>query len=159
MDTTRTATLLLGTLVTSLSAMAAEPISYPEDYRQWTHVKSMAIHEGHPLATPFLGLHHVYANPAALRGLKNGRYADGASFAFDQLELATADRASTEGPRVLLGVMVKDRTRYPGTGGWGFEAWLGDGRVDGVVKDDGLSCFACHAQRAEQDYVFTEWRD
>ncbi|MGB5736919.1 MAG: cytochrome P460 family protein, partial [Thiohalocapsa sp.] len=71
----------------SFNATAAEgPVSYPEGYREWTHVKSMVIHPGHPLENPFLGIHHVYANEAARDGLETGVYSDGALFAFDLLE-------------------------------------------------------------------------
>lgn len=140
-------------------AQAAEPIAYPTDYRDWTHVKSMAIHEGHPLADPFLGLHHIYANEAARAGLASGEYADGAAFAFDQLAFVTEDSASTEGDRVLIGLMVKDRARFPDTGGWGFEGWRGDSRDERLVSDGGAGCFGCHTQVQDQDYIFTRWRD
>jgi hypothetical protein len=138
---------------------AAEPPAYPADYRDWTHVKSMVIHPGPPLAEPFQGIHHIYANAAARNGLMSGSYADGAVFAFDLLEYDTADNASTEGDRVLLGVMVKDSGRYSETGGWGFDAWQGDSRTEGMVNDGGAGCFSCHQDVAERDYVFTQWRD
>lgn len=141
------------------TAEAAEAPAYPADYRDWAHVKSMVIHPGHPLAEPFQGIHHVYANAAARNGLTSGSYADGAVFAFDQLEYDTADNASTEGERVLLGVMVKDSSRYPETGGWGFEAWRGDSRTERMVNDGGAGCFSCHQDVAERDYVFTQWRN
>jgi hypothetical protein len=141
------------------TAEALELPAYPQDYRDWTHVKSMVIHPGHPLAEPFQGIHHVYANAAARDGLTSGSYSDGAAIAFDLLEYDTADNASTEGERVLLGVMVKDSSRYRETGGWGFEAWQGDSRTAGMVNDAGASCFSCHERVAERDYVFTQWRN
>ena len=143
-------------------AQAAEPVAYPEDYRDWTHVKSMVIYDDHPLADPFKGIHHVYANDAAQAGLASGDYADGAAFAFDQLAFVTKGSSSAEGGRVLLGLMVKDRARFPDTGGWGFEGWRGGSRVDRLVGDGGagcFSCFGCPTQVQEQDYVFTRWRD
>jgi hypothetical protein len=148
--------LILGV---NTATIAAEPIPYPEGYRYWAHVKSMAIHPGHPLEDPFLGIHHVYANEKALEGLKTGRYADGAVLVFDQLEFVTEDHASTEGDRVLVGVMVKDAQRFADTGGWGFEAWEGDSRQARLVEDGGAGCYGCHTQKADRDYVFSEWRD
>ncbi|MEA3276302.1 MAG: cytochrome P460 family protein [Pseudomonadota bacterium] len=71
----------------------------------------------------------------------------------------TKNNASTEGNRVLIGVMVKDRERFADTGGWGFEAWAGDSRDERLVKDGGASCYGCHTEKRERDFVFTEWRD
>lgn len=146
-------------LAAATPAAAAEPIAYPEQYRDWTHVKSMVIHPGHPLENPFLGIHHVYANDLAMRGLESGRFPDGAVLVFDQLDFATEDHASTEGDRVLLGVMKKDAARFPETGGWGFEAWRGDTRHERLVTDGGASCYGCHTQVRERGFVFTQWRD
>jgi len=152
------AAFLIATLGLS-TAVAVELPAYPQDYRDWTHVKSMVIHPGHSLADPFQGIHHVYANAVARNGLTSGSYSDGAAIAFDLLEYDTADNASTEGERVLLGVMVKDSSQYPETGGWGFEAWQGDSRTERMVNDGGAGCFSCHENVADRDYVFTQWRN
>lgn len=138
---------------------AAEPIDYPGDYRHWTHVKSMTIHKGHPLESPFLGIHHVYANEPALQGLQDGAFADGSMLVFDLLQSNDASNASVEGDRVLIGVMLKDSTRFPKTEGWGYQAWPENSRAQGLVSDDGLSCHACHTQQQDRDFVFSQWRD
>ena len=78
--TTLAAALLLTGSVTTAAG-------YPEDYRSWTHVKTLTLHAGHPLEVPFKGIHHVYANPAALEGLGSGNYPDGAVLVFDLLLL------------------------------------------------------------------------
>lgn len=148
--------LLAALLVTS---QATGAVDYPEGYRDWSHVKTLTLHEDHPLAEPFAGIHHVYANPAALTGLHTGRYEDGAVLVFDLLEAKAGDRATAEGRRVLLGVMEKDRVRHADTGGWGFNAWAGDSRSETLVQDGGRSCFACHAAEQAADYVFSRWRD
>ena len=119
----------------------------------------MVIHPGHPLESPFLGIHHVYANDEALRGLRLGHYEDGAVFVFDQLAFQTADKASTEGDRVLLGVMVKDRQHFADTGGWGFEGWKQNSRGQRLATDGDAGCYGCHTQVKEQDFVFTRWRE
>lgn len=141
------------------SGLAAGPaVEYPEGYRQWTHVKSMVIQPGHALADPFEGIHHVYANDKALRGLKTGKYPDGAVFVFDLLEAGAADHALTEGSRKLRGVMQRDARRFRDTGGWGFEAFAGDSRDRRLVKDGGQSCFACHRDAEKTAFVFSAWR-
>jgi len=153
------AIVILSGLLSLTPAVAEESVSYPEGYRDWVHVKTMVIHPGHPLENPFLGIHHIYANDAARRGLETGTFADGAVFAFDLLEYSTDDAASTEGPRVLLGVMEKDQARFPQTGGWGFEGWGGDSRTERLVSDGGTGCYGCHMQVQDRDYVFSQWRD
>ena len=78
---------------------------------------------------------------------------------FDQLQSLTADHASSEGERVLVGIMVKDGKRYADTGGWGFQGWAGDSRDKTLVSDGGAACYDCHTAQAERDYVFSTWRD
>ncbi len=159
----RNAVLSLSILAVAAAGPAlsqdAAPIGYPDGYRAWHHIKSMVIQPGHPLFDPFGGLHHIYANDAARAGLESGNYANGAIFVFDLLEAKAADNAVTEGPRKLLGVMQKDTGRFAATGGWGFEAFAGDSRDKRLVTDGGKSCFACHEQRKQQDYVFATWRE
>jgi Cytochrome P460 len=140
-------------------AGAAEGPAYPEGYRYWSHVKSMTIHPGHALADPFLGIHHIYANPQALEGLSSGRFPDGSIIVFDQLQYLTANNASVEGERVLVGVMEKDAKHFADTGGWGYQGWAGNNRDQALVTDGGAACFACHAQQAGRDYVFSQWRE
>jgi len=71
----------------------------------------------------------------------------------------TIDNASTEGDRVLVGVMVKHNSKYQSTGGWGFEGFAGGSPTNRLVIDGGQSCFDCHAAEHEHVYVFTGWRD
>ena len=146
-------------LTTSGITTAAESIDYPQGYRGWTHVKSMVLHPGHPLENPFKGIHHVYANQDGVTGIRTGRFKDGSVLVFDLLEFVTREKASTEGERVLLGVMVKDGGRYPETGGWGFEAFKGNSHDQRLVTDGGRSCFECHTSQKDHDYVFSQWRE
>ena len=152
-------TLLAVSLTVSSISLADDLIDYPDGYRLWSHVKSMTIHEGHPLQDPFLGIHHVYANRRALEGLKTGRYEDGSVFVFDLLASNTVDKTSVEGERVLIAVRVKDSQRFPKTNGWGYEAWAGNDRAKRLVKDGGASCHGCHTQQKDRDYVFSQWRE
>lgn len=156
----KTSILLFAMLIVSAGyVVAQEPIAYPKDYRQWTHVKSMVLHKDHPLATPFAGIHHIYANPKGVDGLQNGRFKKGAKIVFDLMENPSANGASTEGQRKLLGVMVKDNNRFAQTGGWGFEAWQGNSREKRLTSDGGQSCFQCHTAEKNHDYVFSRWRN
>ena len=160
-------TIKIATIVLALSAVLAVPaaliaadneVAYPEGYRDWTHVKSMLIEQGHPLYGAFGGLHHLYGNAAAMRGYAEGRFDDGAVIVFDLLDVSRADNAVVETDRKVVGVMAKDSTRFADTGGWGFEGFAGDSR-DRVVGDNAKdACFACHQPHADSDYVFSRYR-
>ena len=137
---------------------ATNPVPYPEGYRAWTHIKSAVILPGHPAEASFGGIHHVYGNRQAIDGMKSGSYADGAVLVFDLLVADSKDNAIGEGARKLLAVMQRDARRYAATGGWGYEAFSGDSKSERVVKDGGTSCHQCHQARAQQTFVYSEWR-
>ena len=138
---------------------AAATVAYPDGYRAYTHVKSLLLKPNHPLANPFAGLHHVYANPRALSGLKSGKYEDGSVLVFDLLEPQEGGDATAEGKRKLVGVMQRDSKKFAATGGWGFEGFAGNSRSERLVKDGGVSCYGCHQARTQQSFVFSEWRE
>jgi hypothetical protein len=150
------AVAVAGAAAALASGGGPQSVAYPEGYRSWTHVKSMVILPGHPLEDPFEGMHHVYANPAAVDGLGGAGWSDGAVLAFDLLAAPQSGEAITEGERRLLGVMERDAKRFAATGGWGFEAFAGSSRDKRLVTDGGVSCFTCHA--GDKDLVFSELR-
>jgi hypothetical protein len=162
MNVHKSAALVTGLLVAAIvPAYASDTaVPYPDGYRDWRHVKSMVIEEGHGLYAAFGGIHHLYANPKALEGYRTGRFPDGAVIAFDLLEAPRADSAVTEGARKVLGVMHKDSKKYAATGGWGFEGFASGDRARPVVGADAKkACFECHLSQKERDYVFSEARD
>ncbi|MCU7928783.1 MAG: cytochrome P460 family protein [Candidatus Thiodiazotropha sp. (ex Dulcina madagascariensis)] len=133
-------------------------VPFPENYRNWLHVKSMLILPDHPLEQPFQGIHHIYANEAATRGMMNGDYADGAEIVFDLLNTLEKENTIQEGSRKLIGVMLRNKSRYAETGGWGFEAFSGDSKTERLVKDGGDACFGCHAPEESSHFVFSKLR-
>lgn len=155
--------LILASLgaATSTAALAADTqVPYPEGYRDWHHVKSMVIEEGHPLFASFGGIHHLYANDKAIIGYRKGIFPDGSVIIFDLLEAVHDGNAVTEGARKVVGVMHKDSKKYRATGGWGFEGFGGGDRTNRVVGENAASaCFACHAPQKAQDYTFSTLKD
>ena len=151
---------VVGAAITLATAAAqSNSVPFPEGYRDWRHVKSMLIAEGHPLFASFGGIHHIYANEPALKGYASGKFPDGSVIVFDLLEAQTKDNATTEGARKVLGVMHKDSARWAATGGWGFEGFKGDSRTDRAVAAAGAkACFACHTSQKAADYVFSRPR-
>lgn len=153
--------LLAAALWLAAPAFAADPapVPYPQGYRQWTHVKSMTINEGHALYGPFGGIHHHYANPKAEQGYKTGKFADGSVIVFDLLEAKATDNTVQEGARKVLGVMRKDTRKYPQTGGWGFEGFKGDSTTERAVGNNAASaCFQCHTAQKDHGFVFSTFR-
>jgi hypothetical protein len=155
------ALVLAVALMPAAAAIAADTASvpYPEGYRQWTHVKSMTINQGHALYGAFGGIHHLYANKKAMQGYKAGKFADGSVIVFDLLEAKATDNAVQEGARKVLGVMHKDARKFKDTGGWGFEGFKGDSTTERAVgKNAASACFQCHAPQKSQDFVFSAFR-
>ncbi len=135
-------------------------VPYPEGYRAWRHVSSMVIQAGHPLYATFGGLHHLYANDKALQGYASGKFPDGSVIVFDLLDAAAADHAITDGKRKVVGVMLKDSRKFAATGGWGFEGFAGDSKVERAVGAKAKeACFGCHAAQKGSDYVFSRYRE
>lgn len=156
---TLTLTALYATL--AIPVLAADTqVPYPKGYRDWHHVKTMVIEEGHPLHSAFGGIHHIYANDKAVEGYRNRHFPEGAVIIFDLLEAVRADNAVTEGKRKLVGVMRKDAKAYASTGGWGFEGFGGGHPANRVVDNNAASaCFGCHLPQQDQDYTFSRLRD
>lgn len=139
-------------------------VPYPNGYRDWTHVKSMVIQDGHPLVGAFGGIHHIYGNEKAMTGYKSkGRaFPDGSVIVFDLLEDKPGGGAIQEGARKVVGVMHKDSRKYASTGGWGFEGFKGDSKTDRAVGPDpkaaASACFGCHVPQKDNGYVYSNYR-
>ena len=147
----------LAVISSQLSAEQSN-VPYPDGYRNWNHIKTMLIQPGHELENPFQGIHHIYANEKARKGLATGEYPDGAVLTFDLLEYSEKDKTIQEGNRKLLGVMHKNAAQFSKTGGWGFEGFAGDSKTERLTTDGGLSCYGCHQPQKEKDYVFSGLR-
>ena len=153
-------TISLLSIILSTHSIADPMIDYPNDYRYWTHVKSMVIQEGHPLHASFGGMHHIYANDLALKGYQSGTFPDGAIIIFDLLDTSDADNSITEQQRKVLGVMQKDNDKFKDTAGWGFEGFAnGDPNKPVIGNTYKEACYACHTSQKENDYVFSQWRE
>ena len=154
-----TSIALLAVLVAH--SYASSPVSpkFPEDYRSWTHVKSVLVDEDSPLFEGIGGIHHIYANDlatAVLRGEEPFPYPDGSKIVFDLLSVQTVEGSTSEIQRKSLAVIEKNASAYGETGGWGFARFPGDTREPEAIDVD--ECFACHEKANDSDFVFTKWR-
>jgi len=152
--------LVVGVVISGTALALEAEVPFPADYRDWRHVKSMVIEEGHPLFASFGGIHHIYANAKALKGYRSQKFPDGSVIIFDLREVIRADHALIEGERKVVGVMHKDSKKFATTGGWGFEGFGSGGPTHRVVGRNAASaCFACHRPQKSQDYTFSRLRD
>jgi len=148
-----TACCLAGILVAPV--YAADGV--PAGYRHFTHVKSMVILPGHPLAASFGGMHHVYVNDKGLAALKAGKtYPDGSVLVFDLFESTDQEHAYAEGARKVTAVMEKHAKTFAATGGWDFRAYK-EGKGANIVKDAASECFSCHTAQEKRDFVFSTY--
>ena len=151
--------IMAGTALAAGTDTNNKDVPYPEGYRQWQHVKSMVIQDGHALFGSFGGIHHLYANSKAMTGYRSGNFPDGAVIAFDLLEATAGGNAIVEGQRKVLGVMQRNAKKFAATGGWGFEGFAGDSKTQRAVGSNAATaCFACHTAQKQHNYVFSSYR-
>ena len=141
---------------TSLETYRAEEL---KDYRQFYHIKTLSLEEGHPLYKDFGGIHHIYANEKAYQAYKNKiKFPEGALVVFDLLEVVDKDNTRGEGKRKVLAYMKKTNQNND-TGNWEFQAYAEGDKNKPLVKDAKNQCFTCHQSVEKNDYIFSEWRD
>jgi hypothetical protein len=160
------AACLLSTLIQAPSVRADDiSVSYPEGYRAWTFLHGSIVPAGFgafskaPCVKPCTsGIFYFYANELAIKGLRTGAYADGAIIAEEMLELRVGDKGNGgEGQRVLTAVMVKDNSRYAGTGGWGFGHFDEGSKTNALDAKAQQACYQCHTFRKDHGFVFTQY--
>ena len=136
----------------------ALPISYPDGYRGWTHVKTSVIGPAHKDFATMGGFQHIYANAEAMTGYRTRAFPEGAIIVFESLELTEKQGAFSEGPRRQVDVMVKDARRFTTTGGWGFQRFVKDSRTEVATSPTPQQCFACHDQLKRDGLVLSTYR-
>ena len=153
--------LLSAAVVGSIAAFAAESadgLKLPASFRHWYNVNTMVIDKGSPLFEAMGGMHNVYINSTGETALKKGEpYPDKTVFLVDLHGFTISDGSYVEGPRKATAIMLKDKTKYASTGGWGFQAWVGGNPTKPLVTDPTKQCFECHQPKKDQDYVYSTY--
>jgi hypothetical protein len=134
------------------------PVPYPEGFRTWAHVKSAAVGPTNAGFASIGGFQHIYANSQAMVGYRTRAFPEGSVVVFDWLEMRETDGAFAEGARRQVDVMMKDSTRFAGTGGWGFQRFVKDSRSELATSPTPQQCFACHEQRKRDGLVLSTYR-
>lgn len=134
-------------------------VPFPTGYREWVHIKSALIGPEFPAYATEGGIHHVYANKAALAGFKTGAFEDGSILVYDLLSLSEKGGIGTETARRRVDVMIKDSKLYPATAGWGFGRFMGDDRQHDILTPQlQQGCYQCHQNRKQQGFVFSQFQ-
>ena len=153
----RLSVLSIATLTISLFVSYAwadtMAVEFPSGYRNWTHINSMVLPDGH-----FEGLHHIYANESALNALRGGTpYPDGAVFVFDLFEVVEKDGTITAGERKFTDVMQRDAAKFAATDGWGYEEF--EALTQERLLEDTMTCHGCHKSQQAKGFVFSTYRE
>ena len=160
----KTAGLIIALAAFGLMGADASPPSpgFPDGYRDWRHVSTGLVGPDAPAHAVNGGFHHIYANPLALRGYRDGRFPDGAVLAYDLI--AAVDRGGDvtgQGARRHVDVMVKDSRRFAQTDGWGYAEFAAGETTPrpGIAASQKTTCHACHQRAKARDHVFSRLRD
>jgi hypothetical protein len=157
----RTTCLLIALAALGLTAADAPAPGpdFPDGYRDWRHVSTGLIGPQAPAHAINGGFHHIYANPLAVQGYKDGRFPDGAVLVYDLIEAVDRGGGVTaQGARRHVDVMAKDSRRFAATDGWGYAEFAAGERTPrpaGQIPP----CQACHQQVAARDHVFSGLKD
>ena len=151
------AVLLLAVTIAG-SAIGADTVPYPENFRSWSHVKSGVIGPQHKSFASSGGLHHIYANKEAMTGYRTSKFPEQSVIVFEWLEWSEKDGAFLEGPRRQVDVMVKDSQRFASSGGWGFQRFVKDTQELASAPTP-QQCFACHDKLKQDGLVLSKYRE
>lgn len=144
------------TILVFASARGDVPVPFPSDYRQWTVLKTFVIGPQHKSFDSQGGIHHYYVNNLARESFGNAKFAEGSIIVDERAQANEHEGAILAGQRISAAVMVKDSVRYRETGGWAYELFIEGATPRGASAEVKAACFACHSQRKDHDYVFTE---
>jgi hypothetical protein len=133
-------------------------VAYPEGYRTWVHVKTALMSPAHQSFATNGGFHHIYANTEAMNGYRSRAFPEGSIIVFDWLEMKDNNGLFVEGPRRQVDVMVKDSKRFEKSGGWGFQRFVKDSKVERAAAPSPEQCFACHEKLKKDGLVLSSYR-
>lgn len=138
-------------------------LEFPADYREWIFLSAGRGMTYGPAANPNGPplFDNVFVNPPAYREfLKTGRWPDQSVFVLEIRRAATEGSINKGGQfqqdLVAVEVEVKDRKRFPETGGWAFFLF-GLGREPVQPAPQTAPCHSCHSQNGAVEYTFVQF--
>jgi hypothetical protein len=132
---------------------APNGVAFQPDYRDWHVVSSTERFDNG-------SLRQVLGNDVAIKAIATRSFPpwpDGTMFAkVAWEELRGGDGVGGSGTFVQVELMIKDRTRYAATAGWGWARWRGtDLQPYGKDAEFTDECVGCHTPMRDADFVYT----
>ena len=133
---------------------APNGIPFPSDYKKWRPISSTERFDNGTIR-------QILGNDIALKAIADNQinpWPDGATFA----KIAWWEQTGTDGvirPGAFFQVefMIRDKSKYANTLGWGWARWRG-AELTPYGKDQNFvdECVGCHRPLEDTNYVFTE---
>jgi hypothetical protein len=113
----------------SLFARTDDGVKLPVGFQRGYLANSMLVTKEPNKTGLITGVHLIYVSGIGATRFKRGgatAYPDGTVLVDDVREFSVDDGVYHQGGRKFLTTMVKDSKKYAATGGWGFQAWVGE---------------------------------
>ena len=128
-------------------------LAFNPDYKNWKPISSTDRGDNHTMR-------EILGNDIALKAIADKKiqpWPDGAAFAkVAWQEAPDANGIIRPGKFVQVELMVKDKTRYAATAGWGWGRWRGtDLKPYGKGAHFDKECVSCHRPVRDNDWVYT----
>jgi hypothetical protein len=132
---------------------ALNGVEFFPDYRNWKTISTTDRRDNHTIRV-------ITGNDIAIKAIENKQvhpWPDGAVFAKIAWQAVADDKGVIHaGPFVQVEFMVKDKTKYASTEGWGFGRWRGmDLKPYGKDANFAGECTTCHEPMRANDYLYT----
>ncbi|HVU54751.1 MAG TPA: cytochrome P460 family protein [Puia sp.] len=128
-------------------------LAFMPDYKDWSPVSSTERWDNGTMRV-------IMGNPVTVKAIMEGHinpWPDGAAFAkVAWKQLLRPSGEIQPGEFIQVELMVKDKSKYAATDGWGFGRWKGD-QLKPYGKDASFvtECMHCHQPMHDRDFVFT----
>jgi Haem-binding domain/Cytochrome P460 len=129
-------------------------IAFLSDYKNWKPISSTERFDNNTIR-------QILGNDIAIKAVSENQinpWPDGATFAkIAWLEQTSSDGVIRPGEFFQVEFMIRDKSKYANTLGWGWARWRGlDLKPYGKDQNFVDECVGCHRPLEDTNYVFTE---
>ena len=139
---------------TSTPRAAPNGIAFPSDYKNWKPISSTERFDNNTIR-------QILGNDIAIQAIAENQinpWPDGVTFAkIAWFEQTGPDGVIRPGEFFQVEFMIRDKTKYANTLGWGWARWRGtDLKPYGQDQNFVDECVGCHRPLEDTNYVFTQ---